>query len=120
MIRYGRTGQVCFPDMHAFYYAMGVLAKPGYIELHWENNEDQGAWGSEGRIHCLKPVSYYPEYFRFTAGRGSVYARINCNDYVRILVVEHKFQKDTKYQDIQAIMKTIPAAFVDDFRRGNA
>ena len=112
-------GQVRFNDLHQYYYAMGVLARPGYVELHWENNEEQGAWGSEGRIYCLKPENYYPPCFKFTAGRGNIYARINCNDYVRDLIVVHKFSKDTRSQNVNEIMKTIPSNYIGDFKLGN-
>ena len=80
-MKYGSTDQVSFKNLHEYYFALGFLANNKNAELRWENNEEQGAWGSEGRIHCLVPPSRFPQFFRFTAGRGKVYARINCNEF---------------------------------------
>ena len=115
---YGTQGQVSFNDYHEFYFAMGFLANEKNAELKWEHNEEQGAWGSEGRIHCLVPQDYFPQFFRFTAGVGSVYARINCNDYVSMLVTEHNFSVNGHSQDIDAIADTIPADYIKDFWDG--
>lgn len=117
-LRYGTQGQVSFDDLNEYYYALGFLANSRNAELRWENNEDQGAWGSEGRIHCLVPESRFPQCFRFTAGRGAVYARINCNEYVGTLVMEHNFKANSKSQDVSAIMETVPDKYRDMFREG--
>ena len=53
--RYGAQNQVSFRDLHEYYFALGFLANEKNAEIRWENNEEQGAWGSEGRIHCLVP-----------------------------------------------------------------
>lgn len=48
---FGRNGQVQFANEHEFYKFWGYLAKSdGSTSLVWEHNENQGAWGSEGRI----------------------------------------------------------------------
>lgn len=117
-LRYGTQGQVSFDDLNEYYYALGFLANSRNAELRWEDNENQGAWGSEGRIHCLVPENRFPQCFRFTAGRGAVYARINCNEYVGTLVLEHNFKANSKSQDVSAIMETVPDKYRDVFREG--
>ena len=115
---YGSQGQVSFGSVKDYFYAMGFLANSHNAELRWEHNEDQGAWGSEGRIHCLVPHTRFPQFFRFTAGRGNIYARINCNEYVATLVNEHNFNYNCKYQNVQEILATVPPEYVQDFQNG--
>lgn len=117
-LTYGSQRQVSFSDFNEYYFALGFLANSRNAELRWENNEDQGAWGSEGRIHCLIPETRFPQCFRFTAGRGNVYARINCNEYVATLVREHNFKHNSKYQDVEAIIKTVPIEYRESFQDG--
>ena len=111
--RYGAQNQVSFRDLHEYYFALGFLANEKNAEIRWENNEEQGAWGSEGRIHCLVPEDKFPQFFRFTAGRGAVYARINCNDYVGALVTEHNFNYNSKGQNVAAILETVYGGKLD-------
>lgn len=48
---FGRNKQVSFSCPEEYYELLGFLAKSdGSVSLTWENNEDQGAWGSEGRV----------------------------------------------------------------------
>ena len=116
---YGRNGQVSFSSSEEFYYTLGFLADCRRAALYWEHNEDQGAWGSEGRIHCLIPQERFPDFFKFTAGRGTgVYARINCNGYVGCLVEDHKFKVKGARQDVEAIMSTVPEMYRDAFMKG--
>ena len=115
---FGRTGQVQFSGPEEYYELLGYLAKSdGTTSLTWENNEDQGAWGSEGRIcfhtRILPPVGH----LRFTAGNGSIYKRVNCNDFVKHICQQHHFVQG-KYQDVAAIRKTIPLNYRDCFDRG--
>jgi len=118
-LQYGRNHQVSFGDLHEYYLALGFLADAKHAEIKWEHNEDQGAWGSEGRIHCLVPTSQFPHNFAFSAGRGNqIYARINCNEYVATLVKEHKFIANSRQQNVADIMSTVPDSYLDDFRMG--
>ncbi len=116
--RFGTQGQVSFRDLNEYYYVLGFLANSNNAELRWENNEDQGAWGSEGRIHCLIPEERFPQCFRFTAGRGNIHARINCNEYVATLVTEHNFKTGSCNQDLSAILETVPEKYRDAFKEG--
>ena len=117
-LRFGQQGQVSFRDQEEYYYALGFLANSRNAELRWENNEDAGAWGSEGRIHCLVPEDRFPQCFRFTAGRGVIYARINCNDYVGTLITEHNFGYNGNSHNIEKILETVPVRYRDAFKEG--
>ena len=79
---FGSKGQIQFADEHEFYTLLGYLAKSdGSTSLVWEHNENQGAWGSEGRIQIY--ISNMPDIgsLTLTAGNGSdVISRINCNE----------------------------------------
>lgn len=117
---FGRKKQIRFSDEHEFYEALGFLSKNnGTTSYHWEHNEDQGAWGSEGRIHCYKDIAKFPQYFSnaFTKGTGNVIHRINCNDYVKYLVKFHDFQFG-HHQNITTIRATVPRKYRGDFNRG--
>ena len=66
---FGRNGQVRFSSPKEYYELLGYLAKSdGLTSLTWENNEDQGAWGSEGRIcfhtRMLPPAGHLRFYRR--------------------------------------------------------
>ncbi len=115
---YGTQEQVSFRDINEYYFALGFLANSRNAELRWENNEDQGAWGSEGRIHCLVPETQFPHGFRFTAGRGNIYARINCNEYVGKLMTEHNFNYNGRGQNLEKILETVPNQYRDIFMEG--
>ena len=117
-LRFGRQDQVKFSNLHEYYYALGFLANKNNAEIRWENNEEQGAWGSEGRIHCLVSENNFPPFFKFTAGRGNVYARINCNDYVSDLVSKHNFKNKGIGQRVEDILSTVPDNYQDDFISG--
>lgn len=115
---YYGNGQVQFETWEEYYYALGFLSNNRYAEIKWEHNEDQGAWASEGRIHCLVPKTQFPPFFRFTAGRGRIYARINCNEYVENLVEEHGFLTNCARQDYNVILATVPHQYIQSFLDG--
>lgn len=117
-MRFGLQGQVSFKDLNEYYYSLGFLANQRNAELRWENNEEQGAWGSEGRIYCYVPAETFPQCFRFTAGTGSVYARVNCNDYVGTLVTEHHFAYNGGAHNLAKILETVPEKYRDAFKEG--
>ena len=80
---YGRKGQVHFNNEEEKQIAIKyILESPNVDFSVHENNQDQGAWGPEDRIHfrveegvpdCLKAI--------MTAGNGSLYGRINCKEF---------------------------------------
>lgn len=118
---FGKFGQIRFASDAEFFEALGFLTKNnGTTSIHWEHNENQGAWGSEGRIHCYKNLLSFPLYFSsaFTAGRGKVLHRINCNQYIEYLANHHAIVRDSHVQDEVAIRATVPAGHMPDFDRG--
>lgn len=119
MLTFGTKDQVSFETEDSYYFTLGFLAKSDCTELRWEHNEDQGAWGSEGRIHCSGDIDSYPEPLKraFTAGTGKILQRVNCNDYVKNLAVKHEFKMGA-IQDVSAIRKTIPPEHMAAFDRG--
>ena len=80
---YGKNGQVHFNSEEEKEIAINYIIESPNVDfsIH-ENNQDQGAWGPEDRIHfrsehgvpeCLKRI--------MTAGNESVYGRINCKEF---------------------------------------
>jgi len=110
--------QISFNNESEYYKALGYLAKSdNTTSIHWERNENQGAWGSEGRIHFLITNAPIPGYFKLTAGRAGIEHRTNCNEFIQNIVTDHCFiMGDT--QNIVNIRSTIPASFISDFDSG--
>ena len=80
---YGENGQVRFfseeEKREAIEY---ILTSPNVdFNIH-ENNQNQGAWGPEDRIH-FKREEDVPECLKrnMTAGRPGLYGRINCREF---------------------------------------
>lgn len=117
MRKFGKKDQMQFVDDHEFYQFLGYLAKSdGSSSLVWEHNEDQGAWGSEGRIHLYQslPVAWNVSV---TAGNTGIYGRINCNDFVELICDSYGFVQG-KTQNVAAILAKIPADYISDFNDG--
>lgn len=116
---FGSKGQIQFANEHEFYTLLGYLAKSnGSTSLVWEHNENQGAWGSEGRIQVH--INNMPNIgqLTFTAGNGGdVVTRINCNEFVENICTQHGFTYG-KIQNIPLIRGMVPTAYVADFDRG--
>ena len=103
---FGRNNppQIQFNNESEYYKALGYLANNNHsTSLNWENNENQGAWGSEGRIHFYTNNPQITGSFHLTAGTGNIHHRTNCNGFT---------------QDIQNIINTIPNEYLDDFDYG--
>jgi hypothetical protein len=110
--------QIQFNNENEYYQVLGYLAKSdGTSSIHWENNENQGAWGSEGRIHFYVNNPAIPGYFKPTAGIGNVISRTNCNEFINDIVANHNFVMGS-VQNITNIRNTIPVNFLSDFNIG--
>ena len=114
---FGTQNQIRFKSESEYYQALGYLAKSDKTSIHWERNEQQGAWGSEGRIHFYVQNPNIPGYFRLTAGTGNIYYRTNCNEFIQNLVIDHNFVMGSS-QNIDEIRKTIPKQYINDFEYG--
>lgn len=115
---FGLIGQVQFQNEHEYYEMLGYLAKSdGTSSLVWEHNENQGAWGSEGRIKFYIQNIPVSATLSLTAGVGNVVHRVNCNEYVENIATNHAFIMGG-VQDINAIRNTVPNEYQVDFDRG--
>lgn len=117
--KFGKKDQIKFNTLKAYYEFLGYLAKnDGSTRLVYEDNNDQGAWGREGRIEFLKsvPISLKAK-LKHTAGNGSIISRVNCNDFLDHIKSNHKFLF-TNTQNLESIRKTIPINYMTDFDSG--
>lgn len=103
--RWGLSG-IEYSSWESFAFALGYLANAihyrninnsGLIELHFEGNDIQGAWGKEGRIHYYGSKSYLASAFSDwynakSAGTGNITYRVNSNDYMYSLVYDFGFE----------------------------
>lgn len=104
--RWGISG-IEYSTWGDFAFALGYLANEihyrnknsnGLIELHFESNNMQGAWGKEGRIHYYGTKSYlestFNDWYRAkSAGTGNITYRVNSNDYMYSLVHDFRFEE---------------------------
>ncbi len=119
---FGTHGQLTFNNEHEFYRFLGFLARSeGETSLVFEHNEQQGAWGSEGRIqiHTSDFLTKWADIPTTAGNGGNVLRRINCNEFIKEIISNHAFIEGMT-QDIASIRATIPSAFVDDFNNGLA
>ena len=115
---FGTKNQIQFKNENEFYELLGYLAKSdGSTSLVWEHNEQQGAWGCEGRIQFYTNDHPFTANLPYSAGVGSIKSRVNCNEFIENLKVNHGFVMG-KQQEIEAIRKTVPTAYLSDFERG--
>ena len=81
---YGRNHQVYFDSEEQKQEAIDyILNNPGNVDFNiHEDNQYQGAWGTEDRIHFRSGYGV-PECLKrlMTAGNGSIYGRINCKEF---------------------------------------
>lgn len=103
--RWGLSG-IRYSSWETFAFALGYLANElhyrnindsGLIDLHFESNDDQGAWGKEGRIHYYGVGAYLSSVFTDwynakSAGVNNITYRINSNNYMYSLVHDFGFE----------------------------
>ena len=104
--RWGISG-IVYTSWESFAFSLGYLANEihyrnigglGIIELHFEGNDEQGAWGKEGRIHYYGTEEYlmstfFDWYNAKSAGVGNITCRINSNEYMYSLVHDFGFEE---------------------------
>lgn len=84
---YGKNKQVCFDTEEEKQIAVDyILHSPNVDFRVHENNQNQGAWGPEDRIH-FRSEEGVPDCLKrnMTAGRGTMYGRINCKEFCEYL-----------------------------------
>lgn len=80
---YGKNNQVRFNTAEEKQEAINyILTSPNVDFTIHENNQNQGAWAPEERIH-FRIEEGVPECLKrlMTAGRNSLYGRINCREF---------------------------------------
>ena len=83
MIEFGKNGQVRFDSEEELRIAVDYILNSDNVDfgIH-EDNQNQGAWAPEERIH-FKRESGVPECLKrnMTAGKAGIYGRINCKEF---------------------------------------
>lgn len=82
-LTYGRKGQVHFDNEQEKKEAIEYILKSDNVDFNiHEDNQNQGAWGPEDRMHFKKEEGV-PECLKklMTAGRPGLYGRINCKEF---------------------------------------
>ena len=80
---YGKNGQVHFDSEKEKQIAIEYILHSPNVDFNiHENNQEQGAWGPEDRIHFRNEAGV-PECLKriMTAGNRSLYGRINCAEF---------------------------------------
>jgi hypothetical protein len=118
---FGTIQQIRFNSESDFYEFLGYLAKnDGSTKIVWEDNDEQGAWGKEGRIlFYIKVPTALKAILSHTKGitRAGVESRVNCNEFVVNITQHHNFIVSGN-QNQSNIRSTIPTNFHTDFDRG--
>ena len=118
---FGVHNPMVFTCKDSFYETIGFLANPSHkIEFVYEKNHEQGAWGPEYRIHCMRKDISYPSPLnkKLTAGVGNIAYRINCNEFIEMLISKYCFEIGKKVQNTKAIREKIPEEYVESFLKG--
>lgn len=106
--RWGDKG-ICFRSWESYSLTLGYLSNFGHyknlnpssldanISLHIEKNNEQGAWGKEGRIHYYGNLSDLRMNLEdlancSSAGNGKIKCRINSNGYILSLINDYGFE----------------------------
>lgn len=87
---FGKNGQVCFDSEEELHEAINYILNSDNVDfdIH-EDNQNQGAWGPEERIHFKREFGI-PECLKrnMTAGRPGLYGRINCKEFCDLVRAE--------------------------------
>lgn len=87
---YGRDRQVRFRSEEELQIAIDYILSSDNVDFRiHEDNQEQGAWGPEERIH-FKSEQGVPECLKrnMTAGKAGIYGRINCKDFCEMVRAE--------------------------------
>lgn len=118
---FGTKGQISFATEADYYEFLGYLAKEdGTTKVVWESNDEQGAWGQEGRLqfYVEQPATLAAELLH-TSGTGSITSRVNCNEFVKHIALNHHFVCNGPQNKV-TVRASLPPAYFPDFDRGLA
>lgn len=80
---FGKNGQVRFYSEEELRIAIEYILSSDNVDFNiHEDNQNQGAWAPEERIH-FKREAGVPECLKrnMTAGKLGIYGRINCKEF---------------------------------------
>lgn len=84
---YGKNNQVRFDSEEELRIAIDYILNSDNVnfDIH-ENNQNQGAWGPEDRIH-FKHEQGVPDCLKrnITAGKDGLWGRINCKEFCEMI-----------------------------------
>lgn len=84
---FGKNEQVRFDSEEELRIAVDYILSSDNVdfEIH-EDNQNQGAWGPEERIHFRSEIGV-PDCLKrnMTAGRPGLYGRINCKEFCKLV-----------------------------------
>ena len=84
---FGKNGQVRFDSDEELRIAVDYILNSDNVDfgIH-EDNQNQGAWGPEDRIHFRRETGV-PDCLKrnMTAGRSGLYGRINCKEFCELV-----------------------------------
>ena len=92
MLVYGKNDQVRFANEDEKREAIEYILTSSNVDFDvHEDNQEQGAWASEERIHFKKEEGV-PDSLKklMTAGRPGLYGRINCKEFCEEVRAEAK------------------------------
>lgn len=80
---YGKNGQLRFESEEEKAQAIRYILESPNVDFHiHENNQEQGAWGPEDRIHFRSGEDVPACLLRnMTAGKNGIFGRINCGEF---------------------------------------
>ncbi len=118
---FGTKGQIRFDTKAAYYEFLGYLTKEdGTTKVVWESNDEQGAWGQEGRIQFyVTQLASLAAKLLHTSGTGSITSRVNCNAFVEHIASHHHFVSNGP-QNKARVRSSLPPSHLADFDRGLA
>ena len=116
---FGTKGQIRFDTVADYYEFLGYLAKEdGTTKVAWESNDEQGAWGQEGRIqfYVAQPATLAAKLLH-TAGTGNITSRVNCNTFIEHIASHHHFVSNGPQNKV-VVRSSLPPSYLADFDRG--
>ncbi len=87
---FGKNRQVRFNSEEELHSAIEYILNSDNVDFNiHEDNQNQGAWASEERIH-FKHEAGVPECLKrnMTAGKSGIYGRINCKEFCDLIRTE--------------------------------
>ena len=115
---WGKDEQLRFESQQEYYYSLGLLCRSEWFNIVYEPNKRTNSWADAFRIQCGNCPVELPQAFK-NALRSQ--ERINNNEYVENLYLNHDFDYDgNKYiqGNYTTVKRTVPTEYFADFEDG--